>query len=467
MPHVTDKALPPLEFIPPAFDPLFLRVSQFLLPTLIRWKTAIDTIEADNAEVLVDLYRQFHKGKIRFLIAFRHPRAQDPLCLSYLLSHILPNVARHKGVVLEQPIHAHFIYDRGIPLWLGSHIGWIASRLGATPIQRGKADWTGLRSARNLFANGRFPMAAAPEGATNGLEEIVSPLEPGIAQLGFWCAEDLRASGRNEEVFIVPIGIQYSYITEPWSAIANILSELERACGLHVEAVETLQPKAIDLYPRLLGLGEHLLSLMEQFYTKFYHEKLPQVEVTPGQENNVNEILAARLWALLNTVLHVAEQYFDLQPKGNFNDRCRRIEQAGWNYIFREEFKDIQTLSPVERALGDRIAEEASMRMWHMRLVESLSAFTGKYVQEKPTAERFAQTTLLIWEVVNKIQGNNALKDSPSLGKQQVKITVGEPMSISEHYSLYQASRQGARQAVADFTKDLQQAMTGLILKGE
>ena len=465
MSHVTDKALPPLEFIPPAFDPLFLRAAQLLLPTLIRWKTAINKIEAENAEVLVDLYHQFQERKIRFLIAFRHPRAQDPLCLSYLLSHILPDVARYKGIALQYPIHAHFIYDRGIPLWLGSYMGWVASRLGATPIQRGKADWAGLRSARNLFVNGRFPMAAAPEGATNGLEEIVSPIEPGIAQLGFWCEEDLRSSGRDEQDFIVPVGIKYRYITEPWSEIANLLSELEVACGLHVEAVETSQPKAIDLYPRLLGLGEHLLSLMEQFYTKFYHQKLPQVEISQGQENDVNEILAARLRALLDRVLQVAEQYFDIHPKGNFNDRCRRIEQAGWNYIFREEYKDIQTLSPVEQALANRVAEEASLRMWHMRLVESMAAVTGKYVKEKPTVDRFAQTTLLIWDVINKIQGSNGLGDHSNLGKQHVKITVGEPMSISERYSLYQASRQGARQAVADFTKDLQQAMINLILE--
>ena len=39
--------------------------------------------------------------------------------------------------------------------------------------------------------------------------------------------------------------------------------------------------------------------------------------------------MLARLQALLNVVLQVAEQYFDLQPKGNFNDRCRRVEQAG------------------------------------------------------------------------------------------------------------------------------------------
>jgi hypothetical protein len=332
---------------------------------------------------------------------------------------------------------------------------------------RGKADWTGLRSARDLFANGQFPMAAAPEGVTNGLSEIVNPLEPGIAQLGFWCAEDLHKDNRDEQVFILPVGIKYSYVAAPWDAIANLLSELETASDTPVETrggVSVQQDGASlspdTLYPRLFHLSQHLLSLIENFYTRFYHQKLP----VQGDIKDANELLATRLQALLNIVLQVAEQYFDLQPKGNFNDRCRRVEQAGWNYIFREEFKDVKALSPLERALGDRIAEEANLRMWHMRLVESFVAVTGKYVREKPTAERFAETTLLIWDMVTRIRGGNPFK-RPTLGKQQVKITIGEPISVSERYPAYKASRQAGRQAVADLTNDLQLAIEDLILK--
>jgi 1-acyl-sn-glycerol-3-phosphate acyltransferase len=460
LPDVINQAQPPLEFIPPAFNSSVLRVIQLGLPSYLRWKTAIGQIEADKLEVLVNLYRQFQEGKIRFLIAFRHPQATDPLCLGYLLSQLVPRVARQQGISLQHPIHAHFIYDRGITLWAGNQVGWMASRLGATPIQRGKADWTGLRSARDLFANGRFPMAAAPEGVTNGLSEIVNPLEPGIAQMGFWCAEDLHKAGRDEQVLIVPIGIQYSYVADPWGAIANLLTQLETYSGLSpTPSTDPHLPNS--LYPRLLRLAERLLCLMEDFYTRFYHQKLPEI---PAQSEEINIFIAARLNALLNIVLQVAEQYFDLQPKGNFNDRCRRVEQAGWNYIFREEYKDVKALSSLERDLGDRIAEEANLRMWHMRLVESLVAVTGNYVHEKPTAERFAETTLLIWDVVTRIRGGNPFQ-RPLLGKQRAKITVGEPLSISERYPVYKGSRQGARQSVADFTKDLQHAMEALIVK--
>ncbi|GAB4174903.1 MAG: glycerol acyltransferase [Coleofasciculaceae cyanobacterium] len=477
MPDFISQAQPPLEFIPPAFNPLVLKAAQQILPFWMHTRTAISQVEADNVEVLADLYRQFQERKIRFLIAFRHPKVEDPFCMTHLLWKQVPKVAKQQGIPLQHPIHAHFIYDRGIPLWAGSQMSWLYSHLGCTPIHRGKADWTGLRSARDLFVNGQFPMAAAPEGATNGHNEIVSPLEPGIAQLGFWCVEDLVKANRTEQVWIVPVGLQYRYIDAPWHAIEKLLSELEAASGLPIEAgsveltpsTQTLTPKAQHLlYRRLYRLSDRLLSLMAEFYTRFYHRTLPTtIEGISSQQHesatDLNKALTVRLQALLNVALEVAEEYFGLSPKGNVIDRCRRLEQAGWNYIYREELKNEKALAPLERGLADRIAEEANLRMWHMRLVETFVAVTGYYVVEKPTVERFAETTLLLWDMVKRIKGSNPFQ-RPQLGKQKVQITVGQPLSISERYPIYKASRQGARQAVADLTQDLQKALGNLIL---
>lgn len=463
MSDIIYQAQAPLEFIPPAFNPLVLKGFHLLLPSWINWQTAITQIEADNVEVLVDLYRQFQEGKVRFLLAFRHPKTDDPFCLTYLFSQLVPKVARKQNTALHLPIHAHFIYDRGIPLWAGSYVGWIASRLGGTSIQRGKADWTGLRSARDLFANGQFPMAAAPEGATNGLSEFLSPLEPGIAQLGFWCAEDLQKQERSEQVLIVPVGIKYDYVAAPWSAIANLLSELEASSGLMVHSGQQNEVSCLEsLYPRLLTLAEHLLSLMEQFYTRFYHQTLPDAKTIEAETTDRNAALVIRLQALLDTALRISEEYFNLLSKGQLSDRCRRVEQAGWNYIFREEFKDIKALSPVEKALGDRVADEANSRMWHMRLVESFVAVSGNYIREKPTAERFAETTLILWKMIARIKGDKAVQ-LPQLGKQRVKITIGEPISVSERYPGYKENRLEVRKAVADLTNDLQQKLENLL----
>lgn len=451
---------PSLEFIPPNLNPIVLRLTQLLLPVLVRSKTAITHVQADNTEVLVELYRDFEAGKTRFIMAFRHPSPDDPFCMAYLLHRLVPQIARQKQISLQHPVHAHFLYDRGIPLWAGSGVSWLFSNLGGIPIHRGKVDRLGLRTARNLLINGKYPMAAAPEGATNGHGEIVSPLEPGIAQLGFWGVEDLLKAGRSEQVLIVPIGIRYRYVQPPWKPLSNLLSQLEADSGLKQNQEENPLTDEASLYQRLYKLGEHLLSLMEEFYTRFYHQTLPTSDQVAAELKSPNSErdFAIRLQTLLDAALKVAEQYFNLQPKGSVIERCRRLEQAGWDLIYREDIKQLEALSPVERGLADRIASEASLRMWHMRLVESFVAVTGKYVREKPTIERFAETTLLMWETIAQIKGTATLH-RPRLGKQSVQMTIGEPISVSERWQTYQTSRRSAKQAVTDLTYDLQTAL--------
>ncbi|MEG4048157.1 1-acyl-sn-glycerol-3-phosphate acyltransferase [Microcoleus sp. Pol17_C1] len=477
MPNSISQVQPPLEFIPPAYNPLIVHGCQQILPWWLRFRTSISQVQAENVETLAELFHQFQNQKVRFLLAFRHPNSDDPYCLGQLIWKLVPQAARAKGIPLQFPVHSHFIYDRGIPLWAGAGVGWLYSQLGGTPIVRGKIDRAGLRSARDLFANSQFPIAAAPEGATNGHNEIVSPLEPGIAQMGFWCVEDLLKAGRTEKVLIVPIGIQYRYVNPPWQPLEKLLTQLEIDCGLpslertEIANLETANPDSENhnhkfQYLRLIRLGSHLLAVMEEFYSRFYHKNLAQkISILPSSvsekttNNFDNEVMIARLKALLDVGLQVAEEYFNLKPKGSLIDRCRRVEQAGWDYIYREDIKDIAALSPLERGLADRLAEEASLRMWHMRLVESFVSVTGRYVAEQLTAERLAETTLLLWDVLARIKGGNPF-GRPKLGKQQVQMTVGEPISVSDRWDRYQTSR---RLAVAELTQDLQSALEAMI----
>ncbi|BAZ85105.1 phospholipid/glycerol acyltransferase [Dolichospermum compactum NIES-806] len=44
-----------------------------------------------------------------------------------------------------------------------------------------------------------------------------------------------------------------------------------------------------------------------------------------------------------------------------------------------------------------------------MRLVESFVAVPGMYIREKPTVERFAEMTLLLWDMINKINDTYSL----------------------------------------------------------
>ena len=467
MTSATIRAQPALDFIPPRYSPWLRRIMQPLMPAWTAWQTDISAVEANNVETLAQLYQDFNLGKTRLLLAFRHPNAVDPYILSHLLWRDLPRVARQEQLSIGTP-HSHFLYDRGIPLWAGSYLSWVFSRLGGIPIQRGKLDLLALRTARSLFCDGRLPLAAAPEGGNNGHNEIVSPLEPGIAQLAFWCAEDLVAKGRDESVRVLPIGIQYRYVNPPWNRLAELMGQLETDCGIGYPEADELrslaqkfehkfeQPFAqLDLYSRLYRLAEHLLTLMEGYYEDFYRVSFEE----PNGSQGPNSQLAERLNALMDKSLRVAESYFGLKPKGNVIDRCRKIEQAGWDRIFRE---DTPSWSAVELGLANRVAEEANLRMWHMRLMESFVAVTGRYVKEHPSADRFAETALLLRDMVAKLKGEALSR--PQLGLQKAIVTVGRPLEAGSRLAEYKRKRRGA---IAQFTADLQAEMESLILSDE
>ena len=125
---------------------------------------------------------------------------------------------------------------------------------------------------------------------------------------------------------------------------------------------------------------------------------------------------------------------------------------------------DLDQLSPLERRLADRAAAEADLRIWHMRLVESFVSVTGHYVQTEMSAERFAETLLLIWDTVTKIHGDRNPFHRPQLGPQRGRVTIAEPIVVSDRWETYHSSRRHAKQAVADLTQDLQAALTAMLV---
>ena len=464
MPH----AQPKLDFIPPQFNPFILRLLHWSLPILRRWRlqpwlpAGIGQIETVNGETLVELLHRFQMGKIRLILAFRHCEVDDPLSGLHLFSRSVPQIARQQGIELKSPIHGHFMYDRGMTIWAGNWLGWLFARIGGIPVHRGKTlDLRGIEKARELLLDGKFPLVVAPEGATNGHSEIVSPLESGVGQLAFWNVEDLARANRVEETVVLPINIQYHYINPQWSKLDRLLTNLERDCGLLPLSDSSHSSKeSAGYYSRLLKLGNYLVWEMEQFYRCFYHYPLPIAEPNL-QVTEAN--LSDRLQKLLDISLQTGESYFNLKHNGNIIKRCRRLEEAGWNYIYRYQPRELKNLSPVRRGLADWIATEAELRMLHMRLAESFVAVKGSYLQEKPSFERFAEISLILFDAIARIKGKKSPR-RPRLGWRRSTVTVCEPINVSDRAAAYRQNRQEAKKAVARLTQDIQTALENAIV---
>ncbi len=460
MPQIIHQAQPGLTPIVPQLNPVIVKLVHLALPILMRFQiwpwlpAGIKRINVTNEKNLAQCYQQFQAGQIRLILAFRHVEVDDPLCALHLLSRSLPTISKTQNIPLRSPLHAHFLYDRGMPLWGGKGLGWMLSRFGGVSLHRGKRpDWQALRTARDLVANGDFPFAVAPEGATNGHSELIGPLEPGVAQLGFWCVEDLQKADRTEAVWILPIGIQYRYIDQPWPRLDQLMTELETTIGLTPQPISTTDPQ--QFYDRLLKIGETLLAKLEQFYQQFYPSALPD---RPIAANSPNAEINQRLQTLIDRALQVAESYFNVASSGTTVDRCRRLEEASWTFIHRSDLAPRESLSVLDRGLADWVAQEASLRIIHMRLAESFVAVTDAYVAEKPSFDRLAETTLLMFDAMARIRGDK-LPQRPKLGLREARVTVTEPISISDRFDSYKRDRRSSKQAIDDVTEDIRRAL--------
>ena len=447
-----DTVQPPLEFVPPQFDPIVFPVLKYMGPLWMRLNASVSGATIENPEPLIDLFRAFYSKKARFIIAFRHPSTDDPPSIEHMLLNVLPRTAKNMGKHIPGEGHAHYIYERGILLWGGPGARWLFPRMGSVPIKRGTIDRTALKVVRDLLSNGPFPLAMAPEGTVNGYGEIVNPLEPGVAQMGFWCVDDLQKADREEEVFIVPVGLRYTFNRSPWEKIHQLLCGLETDCGLEVNRqLPADEDKQLGLWfrDRLLKLGAYLLPKAEEFYIRFYGQELSQ----EGTD------LRARLQALLAASLSVPEGAFGLPAKGSLIERRHKIEQTAWDRIFRTDIEDIAQLSMVEKAFANQVAKEASALLWHMRIVENFVALRNDYVAEKPTPERVAETAVILWDLVARLR-NQPVGSKPKLGQRTARFSIGEPISVTSHWDSYKANR---RRTIATVTDELQAALENML----
>ncbi|MDX1977851.1 MAG: 1-acyl-sn-glycerol-3-phosphate acyltransferase [Pseudanabaenaceae cyanobacterium bins.68] len=444
-----DRVQPPLQHFPTQVKGWLLAIIRLLLPLWLRWRCHLVKIETRNLEHLINLTTKLNQGKARYIMAFRHPGIDDQFVLLHLYAKILPQAAARQEIKFSQPPHSYFVYDRGIPLWGGKIVSLLFPNLGGISIFRGKPDRDAMRTIRKFLLEGQFPVAIAPEGGTNHHNELLGQVEPGVAQFGFWAAEDLAKANRPEQVYILPVGLQYEYVGNNWTKIDRLLIQLEQTVGLHKPPVQ-----ASDRYQRLYDLGLHLVETVGAHYQKFYGQYAPS-------PTDPTASLGEKIQGLLDHILRVAEAPFAFKPGGTIMDRCRRLEQAIWDRVFRSDLK-LEQISPLEQGYANQLAKEAATSDWHMRIAESLRAITGEYVAARPSPTRFAEMLMMTWAAIQRVK-NQPYSRSPVLGDRECVITIGEPICVSDRYPEYQSSRTAARCQTAQLTQELSDRLASLI----
>ena len=437
MPRTTIlTARPALHRLPTRPGRFVQQLLQRIIPLALKWQK-LQIRPGNAAERLARAFSAQQRGETTLLLAFRHPSARDPLVLADLFWNRVPQEAKKLGLHLPRPIELRYLYDRGIPIWAGPIIGLLLQRCGGIAIHRGRLDRPALKEARQVLCQGRHALVVAPEGATNNLSGEMAPLEPGVAQLAFWGLEDLAKGNDPRQLILLPIGIRYSWRQQNWTALDQRLSRLEEHLALANEPPESdRQPRQ-----RLLQIGSVLLDALEQL------ERIP---------NEPDQSFAKRLATFRQHGLQRAERHFGLRASGTVQERCRRIEQAAWDRIYRD---NLETLTPLGRSLADWEAREADLQLTRMRLVEHVSSVSGHYLEEKLEFDRCGELLLVVEDAIGWLQ-DRPINTGPSLGPQRVELSVGEPLPVIKKLDQYQRNR---RQAVSSLTDALQQALQDLM----
>ena len=440
MPRASNQnARPALRRLPTRPSRMVQAVVSRLLPLLFR-SQGLELRHRDAADGLARAFAAQQSGACNLLIAFRHPSTRDPVVMADLLWNGIPQAARRLKLQLPCPIQLRFLYDRGIPIWAGPLIGWLLQRSGGIAIHRGRLDRPALAQARGALAQGRYPLVVAPEGATNNLSGEMAPLEPGVAQLAFWAAEDLDKAGDERQLEVLPVGIHYSWRKHNWNALDARLDALERHLGISSPSAGAGDGDT-SRRDRLIQIGMNLLKALEQL------ERLK-----PDPEQTFSERIGAyRLHGLAK-----AEAHFALRPVGNLQERCRRIEQAAWDRIYRE---GVDRLPPLERSLADWEAREADLQLTRMRLVEHFTSVSGHYISDRPNFDRFAEMLMLVEEAIGWIE-DKPWKGQPSLGPQRVELQLGRALPVRPRLNHYRSNR---REAMQLFMHDLEQALIAVM----
>jgi hypothetical protein len=89
-------------------------------------------------------------------------------------------------------------------------------------------------------------------------------------------------------------------------------------------------------------------------------------------------------------------------------------------------------------------------------------AVSGTYVQERPTLERFQETTLLLHDALARVRGGGPC-GRPRLGPRRVRISVGEALSVRKVREGYGAGRSGRQRAIEALNAGIRQSFVGAL----
>jgi len=403
-----------LEYAEPRFVPWVYWLMRAGCPLYSRWSEGVDSLEVRGIERLIRSYQRFYRREARLLLGFRHAAVHDPPVMFHLLTRILPREARRRRLPLGGLAHTHFLYGRGVTLWAGGGSAFALPRIAGLPVINRRSDVQALRTLRRHLTEGPYPVTLAPEGQVTYHNHRLGPLEAGSARLALWCLEELERQGRAEEVLLLPVGLEYRFDRQPERLLAALVRRIAEQGGLPAPSGEARREA-------LLELTEGLVAKIEAYYAAFF-------PAAAGEAAAAGD-LQGRIERLCDRALRVPEGFMGLEPGQDLLSRVFTVRQRGWDFLFRGDVPPRGRAAPLDRALADRLADEAYLRLRHNELVDVLEYVRPDYIGPGASLNRLCEYALNLADVLNRLEGGD-ISSRFSPPHKRVVLRIGEPIAV-------------------------------------
>ncbi|MCC7493611.1 MAG: 1-acyl-sn-glycerol-3-phosphate acyltransferase [Fimbriimonadaceae bacterium] len=336
------------------------------------------------------------------LICPNHPSLHEPVLVFEQLDHVSAQARYMIAASTMQDVVWAIPFLRGI---------------GGYSIRRGTTDRAAFAATREHLRDGRA-ILAFPEGETYGLNDTLIAFQEGIAQLGFWGAQDRQKAGLGADVKLLPIAIKYAYLKDMTAVIDARLARLEEQLRL--------PPLRLGRYDRLRRVGQAVLSRLER---------------RSGLAVAEQETLDHRLERLYRELLsrHSAALEVRPLPHETTPERLRRLFNA------LEERLDAASLPASRRAFWQQVYRD-------LACLQTFQAVRDEYVKSYPSAERYLD---VIGRLEKEVSGRDLV-----YGPRRAIVRVGEPIHLADHLAAYEQDR---RAAVTAVTTELRARVAGLL----
>lgn len=390
-----------LDFKPPKDNEFLIGLAKLLKPQILR-----GTMKNADVVVLGDGIDKFKKlaGK-RAMICPNHSHKHD--CeVMFVLS----------CMVKEE---FNFIAAREIFDFNDGRNGWFLQRLGVYSVVRGAIDRESFRTTKRLLVEGRKKLVLFPEGEISRQNDVLLPLENGAAQLTFMALDELHKTKPEEPIYIVPVGIKYTYREDLTEHLAQLLDRIEDKLGIK----DHQEP---SLYKRVRAAAEIVLKTLEDEYN-----------VKPAAGADLN----SRITNLKTKILETIAEFLDLTlaANGSHLDWVRVLRNAMDDIIYAE---DADNLPSYQKKIHAEKSEKLRGFYKDLDRVVTFIAIYDGYLAPPATQERMVSVLELM---ESEIFGDVHIK-----GPRTVFLSIGDPINLLDVYPEYKKAKKAVIERVSN-----------------